>query len=153
MATLLGAYSTGSTGGARIVLAAAIAPFVSSVVTVAITVFLFLAQMPGDPTGREAETLVVWLYCVVWMVLVFGAPVAYAGMALIGFPAWLLLRLTRNESGAAYAVIGAVGGWWIAPMFGGHKWDSFPLDLIGLFAGGLTLILFWRIAKREPGWP
>jgi hypothetical protein len=38
-------------------------------------------------------------------------------------------------------------------MFGGHKWDSFPLDLVGLFAGGLTLILFWKIAKREPAWP
>jgi hypothetical protein len=152
MVSFVGAYSTGRTGGARVLLAFLVAPAVSSVVSVSATIAMIMMQMPGEPPGGGLQAIALFLVTVLWGVLIFGA-VAYLGTALVGFPAWLLLRWTSNESGAAYTLIGAAGGWWLAPAMGGRKWEGFPLDMIGCFAGALTLWLFWRMARREASWP
>jgi hypothetical protein len=136
-----------------VLLAFALAPAISSLVAVAVTVTFFMMQIPGEPPGGAAQAMAGGLFLTGWMVIAFGAPVAYIGMALVGLPTWLLLHVTRNESAIAYALSGAVGGWCLAPEMAGPKWAGFPMDAVGMFAGALTLWLFWRMAKREAGWP
>jgi hypothetical protein len=153
MGSSLSLYSTGTTGGGRVLVGFVVAPAVSSVVAVAVTVACFLMQIPGEAPGGAAQAVAGGLFLTGWMVIAFGAPVAYIGMALVGFPTWLLLHLTRNESAIAYTLAGAAGGWCLAPAMAGHKWAGFPMGIVGMFAGALTLWLFWRMAKREAGWP
>jgi hypothetical protein len=153
MARTLSLYSTGTTGGGRVLAAFAIAPAIGSIIAVAAAVTFFMMQIPGEPPGGAAQAVAGGLFLTGWMVLAFGAPVAYIGMALVGLPTWLLLHLTRNESALAYTLAGAVGGWCLAPELAGRKWAGFPMPAMGAFAGALTLWLFWRMAKRQPTWP
>jgi hypothetical protein len=97
MGGILRVYSTGTTGGGGVLLGFLVAPAISSVVAVALAVTIFFAQLPGEAPGGAAEIAVSGLFVTGWMVIAFGAPAAYIGMLLVGLPAWLLLRLTRNE--------------------------------------------------------
>ena len=153
MGGILRIYSTGTTGGGGVLLGFLVAPAISSVVAVALAVTIFFAQLSGEAPGGAAEIVASGLFATGWMVIAFGAPAAYIGMLLVGLPAWLLLRLTRNESAIAYTITGAAGGWWLAPALAGNGWAAFPMGAVGMFAGALTLWLFWRMAKRDETWP
>lgn len=149
-------YSTGSTGLGRSLIAFVVAPLFSSLIVVSGVVAFLVLDIPlesGPPGIGAAPGILqmIWGFAAAVLLgtLVIGGPVTYIGMALIGFPTWLLLRYTNNESAAAYAGMGALGGSWLGPALGGHKWEAFPLAWIGGCGGALALFLFWGIARRR----
>jgi hypothetical protein len=142
-------YSTGSTGLGGAMLGFLLAPLISAFLTVSAVVFLLLATIPGTPPDDPLKLIFGFLFAALWGTAAMGAPFTYLGMALIGLPAWLLLRFTNNESGLAYGLVGGAGGFLLAPTLGGHKWEGFPLDLAGLGGGALAMLLFWSIGRRR----
>lgn len=145
-------FSTGRTSGGRALIAFFVAPLVSSIITIAVTVLLLLGRMPaGDNPPDALQVVVMSVVTIIWAWLVMGVPWTMMGMAVVGLPTYFLLRVTRNESGLAYGGLGALGGYWLAPQLGGHKWDWFPLDFIGAAAGAMTMLLFWRWARAPYG--
>lgn len=72
-----------------------------------------------------------------------------AATLLIGLPAALLLRHTGRESGAAYAVVGALGGCIVGLWFGGGLMEPTRLATTGVFAitGAAAALAFWLVAR------
>jgi len=143
-------YSTGSTSVQRSLVALILAPVISSLVIVSAVILYFMLSIPASDPAPAVPQVIGGFAAVVFLgTILMGGPAAVIGMILIGLPAWLLLRYTNNESAAAYGALGALGGWWLAPQLGGHKWDSLPLNWLGAAGGALALIVFWRIARRR----
>jgi hypothetical protein len=143
-------YSTGSTSLRRSLIAFIAAPLVSSLLVVSGVVLAFMLRIPaGDEPPDLVQVLRGFIGAVFFGTLMLGGPLTFIGMLVVGFPAWLLLRFTHNESAVAYALLGALGGWWLAPRLGGHKWAGFPLDTVGACEGALALFLFWRMARTR----
>jgi hypothetical protein len=143
-------HSTGSTSLGWSVVAFLVAPLLSCLLVVSGVLLWFLWGVPGGEHPPSAgEQALLFAAMVLWATAAMGAALSYTGMALVGVPAWVLLRFTNNESGIAYTAIGAAGGWLIGPALGGHKWAGFPMDVAGAAGGGLALLLFWCIARRH----
>jgi hypothetical protein len=74
----------------------------------------------------------------------------------VGVPLWIVLRRLQRESGLAYAVGGAVGGWampivmstlrGVLPTF--RTMDTFVL--LCALVGAIAALGFWLIAKERP---
>ena len=143
-------YSTGSTSLQRSLIAFIAAPLLSSLLIVSAVVLYFMRGIPaGDHAPGGLQLLAGFATAVFFGTVAMGGPATFIGMIAIGFPAWLLLRFTNNESAVAYSAMGALGGWWLAPVLGGHKWEGFPLPWVGAMGGALALFVFWRIARRR----
>ncbi len=150
MSGLSDLYSTGSTSLGRSLVAFLVAPLLSCLLVVSSVLLWFLWGLPaGDHPPSGGERAFLFAAMVLWATAAMGAAMSYTGMALVGVPAWLLLRFTHNESGIAYTAIGAAGGWLIGPALGGHKWAGFPMEPAGAVGGGVALLLFWCIARRR----
>jgi hypothetical protein len=144
MSGLTDRYSTGSSALDRSVVGFALAPLIGTVIAVSMVTLVAITRLDLKSSAPLREFV-----CAVLLGSLFGAPLTYIGMFLVGLPTWLLLRFTNNESGLAYTLAGAAGGWVLAPSLGGAKLSAFPLEALGTSAGALSLCLFWLIARRR----
>lgn len=150
MARIRGIYSTGSTSLWRSLIAFLVAPLLSSLLVVSGVTLVMMLSVPASEEAPDILQLITgFLFAVLFGTLIVGGPLVYIGMIIIGLPTWLVLRFTHNESAWVYTAAGALGGWWLAPFLGGHKWEDYPLNWAGATAGALALLLFWCMGRRR----
>ena len=141
---ITGIYSTGDSSLGRSLLGFAVSPLASTLCI--ISAYSFILSLGSAQSPQEQ------LSSILGAVLVgttFGAVIAYFGMLIVGVPTWFLLRFTGNESAIAYGLCGAAGGWLLAPIAAKPKVSGDPIEALGISIGALSLILFWRIARRR----
>ena len=105
-----------------------------------------LPRTPTDAVDNVGSVLVL-----VFLFLAFGAPLAYAATLVVVVPAFRLLDASERASWWAIAVIGAMGGGLLFPLYlhllAPHGFFNF-FPGAGFIAGAATGLAFWRIATR-----
>lgn len=139
-------WSTGDSALGRSFLAFLLAPPLASYVYTVLTTSV-LAIRDGAPFDQALTGVVLGS---VLITVLGGALFAYAGMAVVGFPAWLFLRFTNLESSLSYVLAGAIGGALVGPAMPLPPLIRVSAMANGAAAGATLMVLFWTIARRRP---
>jgi hypothetical protein len=107
------------------------------------------AVMPRTPT--DAGDSVASILVLAFLFVGLGAPLAYAATLVVVVPAFRLLDAAERASWWAIAVIGAIAGGLLFPLYlhllAPHGFFNF-FPGAGFIAGAASGLAFWRIATR-----
>jgi hypothetical protein len=126
-------------------LAAPLAVFVGALAQAALSRSRLVSPTPATPAS-----LVVLL----WALVLFGAPIAYAATAIILWPATVLLRRWRLLRWWTLSTIAALAGSVLLRAYAAILQPRGTIDLFpgaGAVAGAAVAITWWRIGLHGSG--
>ncbi len=127
------------------VAAFALAPAVGSYAYALLLCGWALLYHPASTVGEIMMSLFGWAV----LMAMAGAALSYAGIVLVGVPAWLVLRTVRGESLPSYALVGLVGGLAVPLLLPNLSVVSRGSLAHCQIAGMFVMASFWLIAKER----
>ena len=137
----------------RLFLACLVAPLAAPAAAWVMSLAAFLVSPERRAAGAGTSSLMSVVFFG-FLLLLYGAPLAYGATALVALPAFLVLQRLGWRAWWELTTVTALGGSAVLPLYlhilEPRGWIHFPFGM-GAAAGAAVGAVFWRIATTgEP---